>query len=67
VVFTISRTSPEQIRSYLQNVSAALLRLLIRRLRIEAERQLAMTTIVVDFSRVLSLGDVTGVAAPPRR
>lgn len=31
---------------------------LIRRLRVEAERQLAMTTIVVDFSRVLSLGDV---------
>ena len=32
---------------------------LIRRLRIEAEEQLEMTTIVVDFSRVLSLGDVT--------
>ena len=32
---------------------------LIRRLRIEAEQQLEMTTIVVDFSRVLSLGDVT--------
>lgn len=32
---------------------------LIRRLRVEAERQLDMTTIVVDFSRVLSLGDVT--------
>lgn len=32
---------------------------LIRRLRIEAERQLDMTTIIVDFSRVLSLGDVT--------
>jgi uncharacterized protein len=32
---------------------------LIRRLRIEAERQLEMATIVVDFSRVLSLGDVT--------
>ncbi len=31
---------------------------LIRRLRIEAERQLEMTTISVDFSRVLSLGDV---------
>jgi len=32
---------------------------LIRRLRVEAERTLDMTTIVVDFSRVLSLGDVT--------
>jgi hypothetical protein len=32
---------------------------LIRRLRVEAESQLEMTTIVVDFSRVLSLGDVT--------
>jgi hypothetical protein len=32
---------------------------LIRRLRVEVERQLDMPTIVVDFSRVLSLGDVT--------
>jgi hypothetical protein len=32
---------------------------LIRRLRIEAESQLEMATIVVDLSRVLSLGDVT--------
>ena len=32
---------------------------LIRRLRVEAERRLDMTTIIVDFSRVLSLGDVT--------
>ncbi len=31
---------------------------LIRRLRVEAERQLEMTTISVDFSRVLSFGDV---------
>jgi hypothetical protein len=31
---------------------------LIRRLRIDAERGLGITTIVVDFSRVLSLGDV---------
>lgn len=31
---------------------------LIRRLRLEAERQLGMTGVVVDFSRVLSLGDV---------
>ncbi len=31
---------------------------LIYRLRVDAERQLKLTTIVVDFSRVLSLGDV---------
>ncbi|MGH2878615.1 MAG: hypothetical protein ACRDK4_03275 [Solirubrobacteraceae bacterium] len=32
---------------------------LIRRLRVEVERELDMPAIVVDFSRVLSLGDVT--------
>jgi hypothetical protein len=31
---------------------------LIRRLRVDAERELGLTTVVVDFSRVLSLGDV---------
>lgn len=32
---------------------------LVRRVRVDAERELGVTTIVVDFSRVLSLGDIT--------